>query len=268
MFKRQTYKDQRVVIDGKEVAGVQSVNGEFTLQNDSLALLGGGGKNVFAGDLSAQLSLTKLIVGKETLYSLIKSGAFSGSFIYDGGSFGFEKGYLTSYECSGALNEVPSVSVDILAFGQVGKVNPPAMADPIPPISIAHPGDIVLQINGAETTNRVRSFNYSVSIERNPVFIMGQTSPASVFVELPVEITSRFELAVSDYESPLMNSLLCDEPTRDISITLNDCYGSIIQTYSSPTAKLNSVGMGSSMGDELTVSLTYQSTVYNLNFFT
>ena len=89
--------------------------------------------------------------------------------------------------------------------------------------SIPNDGSIHITCEGSET-NSVKSFEYSINVNRKPFFVVGDLEPKIVETIYPMTIDARFTMELNDYEAQNMKDVFATKKLRDIDIVIKNRY--------------------------------------------
>jgi hypothetical protein len=269
MLGRNLHDSQNVYIKGERIRGVQSCSGGWTAPETYVNALGYDGGfigNVVEESLQANFDVERLMISPhDPITSLLADEQMSGEVAYgDGKNFAFNGGFITSYSCACAIGEIPSLNFSLLAYGQSGGSVPAEARTPEldDSIIIAHPGSILLDVDGFET-NRIQSFEVSVNIERTPYNIIGQLQPSEFIMQFPIQVDCTFSMHVDDYESSNMHDFVCTPKEQNLNFAFKDCAsGDEIRRLFVKQAYLMDYNQSGGIGEPLEANFTYKS---NLN---
>lgn len=128
-------------------------------------------------------------------------------------------------------------------------------------IQIPDQGSIIVSGFGTET-NRVQSFNYNLSIPREPIYAVGKDRPVQVSTIPPYQITANIVLHIDDYEAKNIFDYLIQPPQpheKDLFILVqNSDKTSTIGKYNIPNARLVAENISAAADSQLEISLTYR----------
>lgn len=128
-------------------------------------------------------------------------------------------------------------------------------------IQIPDQGSIHISGFGTET-NRVQRFSYSLSMPREPIYVVGRDRPVEVQTIPPYEINAEIVIHVDDYEAKNIFDYLIQETSphkKDLSILVkNSDNTSVIGSYNIPNARLIAENISASANEQLEISLSYQ----------
>jgi hypothetical protein len=261
MFGRITYADQKLVINHQEISGVTDFNGDFEIPYESIDLMGGNFAAEIQGEVSRNISFSRFLAQSDSLKYLTGEALCSGFVNYRNYSFGFQSGYLTNYNASCAVGDIAEITTDFVVYGNIGG----GIDHPILPsqhnenIYVANYGNIFISANQAQS-NRIVSFNYNVSCERVPVFLLGSLNPSHVFLKKPIIIDLDLTLEIDDYESRNMQDILCAPEIQNISIDLKNCDNSqIIESFKAPNSRLISTNYNGTIDNSASIELSFRS---------
>lgn len=262
MYGRITHPDQLLVINQQLLSGVTSFNGNFDIPYENIDILGGNYLAETQGELGREISINRVLINQDPLKNLTGEAFCSGFLQYDNLSFGFQSGYLTNYSVSCEVGSIADISTNFIVYGNIGgnlNYNLPTSNINNELIYVANFGNIFVSANEG-STNRIVSFNYSVSCERIPTFTLGNINPREVFLKKPITIELTLNIEIDDYESSDIQRLLCNPNIQDISIDLKNCDNSvIIESFYMPNARLVNNSYDAQIQDSLTVELVFKS---------
>ena len=210
------------------------------------------------------------------------------------GVIGIGNAYITSYTVNAAVGDIPTADVEleglnIRVYGQLqnilsgneipairtidgqnasGRFILPLASDitgtAIP--SALLPGDITFNPTGtlgfSDGDLKVQDFTLTVDLPRTPINRLGSRFAFSREIDFPVTSTLEMTAEVGDLESGNLVDLICSNPNRDFTITMRApaCggTGAAALTYLFRGAKLTSQSFSSSIGDNATMTATYE----------
>jgi hypothetical protein len=260
MYGRKTYADHTLVINNKIISGVTSFNGDFNIPYENIDVLGNNFINTIQGEITKEISFSRFLMNSDPLKSLTGNIFCNGFVSYGNQSYGFEKGYLTNYNASCSIGEIAEINTDFIVFGNIGGViQHPILPSNYEKIYVANASSITVNANEGED-NRIVSFNYNVTCERIPLFVLGSTYPEYFFLKKPVTIDLSINVDIDDYQSNFAHSLICNPNIQTITINLYNCdQTQIIETFRAPSARLISNSYEVSTTTQSNVELTFRS---------
>lgn len=138
--------------------------------------------------------------------------------------FGFTSGYLTNYNLSCQLGQIPTVKADFSIFDNAGAVPASGSYNTTQVPTLGNSNSISLSIGDLQT-NRVLGFNFNISIPRFPIYYINNRNPAIVTPVYPVEVNGDFTIQPDSYIMQSFNNLPLNLRNNNFAITLNDFTG-------------------------------------------
>ena len=170
-------------------------------------------------------------------------------------AFYFNQGRITSYSSSCSVGSLPTSDFSVQIYGDIGSGDYFG-ADTTPTTLIAKPGDITLSVPDS-TTNALQSYNLNLNLDWQPLYGIGSAmKPVGYRLNYPIEVSVDFNMIVDSYESRDFYNLLCSPQIDNLELTLNDC-NEPISKFRIENARLKSNSFSSSIGDNLTVDISY-----------
>jgi len=254
--------EHQFYLNGALVSGVTNVDGGYSIQENPINIIGKGfAYPVRNGPLVGNFNITKYYVGKDPILDYIDDTPISGSINYGDQSFGFIDGYLSEYSFSAGIGQIPESRSSIVVYGDIGDGIDTNNNSPGPEIQIPNQGSIELNTRGY-SSNRVTRFDYSIRINRNPIYEIGSSFPIQIDTQFPIVQQASFSIDVNDYDIPKMREYLIKPEQQDIIIKLkNPINDNEIESFKIFNARLLSHNVSASSTDLLTVSLSYDGYV-------
>ena len=244
---------------------------------------------VVTSPLEGSFAINSVLISSDFMLNFTGDNAFTGSMHHGGQYFGFYNGYINSHSISCDVGRVPTTSTNISIYGDIGG-NPDFFRienekgsmtqedgffiaeessagargynasgkNPFPEIRIPNHGSISLECRGSET-NRVTSFNHTISVPTEAIYTVGSSSCAQVDVRWPVTTQTSFSLEIDEYEYGRLRKYLISPTLEDIAVRINDCFGEKIEHYEINEARLVGESVSASVDGRLTVNLSYNS---------
>lgn len=142
--------------------------------------------------------------------------------------FGFTSGYLTNYNLSCQLGQIPVVKADFSIFDDAGKIpNNPTALNTTPTPTLANSNSLGVTISEFQS-NRLTSLNFNISVQRYPIYYLGNRNPAIVTPAFPIEVTCDFTMAPDQYNMQSISLLPFSLRNNNFAIFLNDFTGRAI----------------------------------------
>lgn len=254
--------EQQIYLNGIQLSGVTNVDGGYSIDENPINIIGKGYTYpVRQGPLVGNFSISKYYIGKEDLLNYTGITPISGSINSFDQSFGFESGFLTEYSINAGIGQIPQANASIVVHGNIGSGIDASGTNPHPPIQIPNQGSISINAAGY-TSNRITDFNYSMRINRSPIYKIGSAFPVQVETQFPIIQEASFSMDVNDYEINQIQEYLISPKQQNLNIQMkNPINDNIIDTFYIANARLLSQNIRSSSDDLLSVELTYNGYV-------
>lgn len=196
-------EDSSFYVNGLRISGVSSIDGNYNINYQENTFLGyeGDPDLIQNSPASASFNIDRAMISSDKpIVDLIGDTGFDGGIEYNGKVLNFESGYLNSYTISFSVNELPQTNIGISVYGEMGP-NASRQINKTDPTGIFMPSSsgISLNCDGRET-NRVLSFNFTISPNRDPIYKIGSIYPCEVAYIKPIRNSFSVEMDVDDYE--------------------------------------------------------------------
>lgn len=123
--------EQKIVLNGFALSGVQDVNGSYGINEKPLKIAGVGFVDaLIESPLEGNFSISRDMVSRDPLIQVNSIGKYtydedfiSGAILYDDDTkgFGFTKGRVSRYSVSCSVGDIPTIDLDIRVFGELGQ---------------------------------------------------------------------------------------------------------------------------------------------------
>lgn len=123
--------EQKIVLNGFILSGVQNVDGNYGINENPLRVAGVGFVDaLIEAPLEGNFTISRDMVSRDPLIETNSLGRYtydedyvSGVILYDNDNkgFGFTKGRVSRYSVSCSAGEVPTINTDIRVFGELGQ---------------------------------------------------------------------------------------------------------------------------------------------------
>lgn len=182
--------DQVFIINGYQLSGVDSISINYSVPLENSLTLGSTYGYNLNNPFQAEISLQRSMLYQDPLLAYTGDSSFSGSLSYNGKFYSFTSGFLNNYGISCTVGEIPSISCSVSIYGKLEPSFELFQAQEHPSIFIPSPRSI--SVSGNDTfNNRVKSFSFEYSINRQPVFSIDSSKDVDEVVFLPpVNITA------------------------------------------------------------------------------
>lgn len=176
--------DQVFVVNGHKLSGVNSLSINYSVPLENSLTLGSSYGYNLNNPFQAEISLQRSMLYQDPLLLFTGDSSFSGSLKYNGKSYGFTSGFLNRYSISCSVGEIPTISCSISVYGKLEPSFEVLETEQSPDIFIPSPRSI--SVSGDNTSNnRVKSFSFEYSINRQPVFSIDSAKDVDEVVFLP-----------------------------------------------------------------------------------
>jgi hypothetical protein len=270
-YGRNYYSDHQVFIGeegstASEIKGVQSFDGSWSIPNSDMLAAGYEfvGSEI-EGSLVGEISVNRLIVEQNDPITLLFNSSIDGYLIYGKNEsfnkvFNFKKSYINGYDSSCSIGEIATADFSMSAYGGIGKINSESRSYTNISATPAIANSIILTTPFG-STNGIQSYSLSLSIDRDPVYKMGDMFIPSQFnLSTPIKITTSFDMLVNDYESKNLFDAICSNDfIDDLSIELKTCENVTIQTFTLTGSRIKDSSVSASIGSNMTASISYES---------
>lgn len=258
MFGLLNNYENKVFISGQELLGVENVNVSYSSSPSISRFLGLSTAHMLvAGDVQKQVSFSRYLIYNDPILSLTGSLPTSGSVNYNGQAYGFNSGFLTEYSVNCAVGTVPSTNVNLSVYGEMRSGINQSGSIAAPTIRIPNQGSISLTCDNS-TTNRVVGFDYSIKINREPIYTIGSIVPAEVITDRAIEFNASVQIDVDDAFLQNSTGFLSGRQNKTVTFTVKSRDGlQTIQQVSIPNASLIGETLSSSADGGVKLTLNY-----------
>jgi len=270
-YGRNYYSDQQVFLAQQgssvnEIKGVQSFDGSWSIpRNDMLAAGYEYVGQSIEGELLGEISVNRSIIQSSDPITGLLDSSISGYLIYGKNEsfdkvFNFKTAYITSYESSCSVGEVASANFSMVAYGGAGKINNESNSytDITPEVANANSISITTPFG---STNAIQSYSLNLSIDRTPVYKMGDMFvPSSFNLNTPIKVNTSFDFLVNDYETKNLFDSICSNSFVDnLSIELNTCSGTNIRSFTLDNSAVQDSSISAGIGSNMTATVSYET---------
>lgn len=270
-YGRNYYSDQQVFLaqqgsSANEIKGVQSFDGSWSIpRNDMLAAGYEYVGQSIEGELLGEISVNRSIIQSSDPITELLDSSISGYLIYGKNEsfdkvFNFKTAYVTSYESSCSIGEVASANFSMTAYGGVGKINNESNSytDTTPEVANANSISITTPFG---STNAIQSYTLNLSIDRTPVYKMGDMFvPSSFNLNTPIKVNTSFDFLVNNYETKnLFDSICSNDFVDDLSIQLNTCSGTNIRGFTLSDSAIVDSSISAGIGSNMIATVSYET---------
>lgn len=269
MFGAKLNYESSLWIDGYKMTGISMADISYSNSQSIAKPLGySAGVSVSTADsaknisISRDLLLTKTGVASSWEDYLLKyTGAnekMKASLNYENGAYGFASGYMTEYMLNFAIGAIPKVTTNFIVLDSMYS----GVDASLPNTSFYSawiPYQSMCRISCDNvSSNRVVGFDYSIKINRKPVYSIGSSSPVDIDTIPPLEYSAAVQIEVDDAFLENSQSFITNKENKTVSISIDsDVIGVPAITFGVPKASLVSEQLSASADGLLKLTLNY-----------
>jgi len=231
-------ENQRFFLNTKEVFGIQDIVLNYQQNLIPLKFIGMGEPVIVPnGPIQGQCNVETSVVNADDYLYLTGHTGFNGYLVKsrteNTENFAFVSGYLTNYNSSCSIGDIPTVGLSFVVFGNIGRLTASESAQVSTQLTqinngsssfdhaIAGPGSITLNLNDF-TTNRVLSYDLNVNVNRNAIYPLGTRIPSAVEINYPIEVILGFDFAVNNYTPSNLYKSPLTPRVENVQLTLKN----------------------------------------------
>jgi hypothetical protein len=236
-------ENQKVFLNQALLEGVQSINASQNLGLTPLSYAGIGNKAlnyVPTTEQSNTFQINRLLLNNEPFLRYVTGSELANIYVLReqsdlNNNYCLLSGFFAEFSCSYSIGNLAECSTTFVAVGDAGKISTgnmyPSQVQDLSVIRtgnytntggylIPHIGSISLNIS-EYNTNRVQSFQISVTPVKVPVYNMGRKLPKRVdYMGAEINFNASFELG--DYQPLRLRNIPQSGIVKNISISIND----------------------------------------------
>jgi hypothetical protein len=210
-----------------------------------------------ASDAQKQVSFSRYLIYNDPILSVTGDSPTSGSINYNGQAYGFNSGFLTEYSVNCAVGAIPSVNAALSVYGAMQSGINHSGSVTAPTIYIPNQGSITLTSDNS-TTNRVVGFDYSIKINREPIYTIGSILPAEIIRDPVIEYRSSVQIDVDDAFLQNSTGFLSARQNKTVTFTIKSKDNAqTLQQVTIPNASLIGETLASSADGGIKLTLNY-----------
>lgn len=259
MFEQISNYENQFYVSGQPLIGVENIDISYSHSSNVLKVLGFSvGQTTLSAPPQQTISISQNLIHSGGLVNYTGNNNISGSINYNGNNYGFRSGYLTDYLVNCAVGSIPKITSNITVYDAMvtGSKNASGSISP-PNIFIPTQGSISLTCDNS-TTNRVVGFDYSIKIDRRPIYSIGSILPTEIVTMPVVEYTASVQIDVDDAFLSNSTGFLSGRQNKNVSFTIKSRDNSqTLQTLTIPKASLVSEALSSSADGGVKLTLNY-----------
>jgi hypothetical protein len=275
--------EQKVIINGYELLGIQSVDGNYGISEKPVRVAGVGFIDATIDrPLQGNFSINRKMVSADPLIE--KSGSqylydeqeISGVILYDNDTkgFGFTKGRMSRYTASCSVGEIPDIQVDVTVYGDLGSgVSMDSPSETHPPVQ--YPDQSSMRVTVSDfSIDAISDFSFSRTINTEPFYAVPRgdfsdwtngvagtknLEPIQIDTQYPIETDINFTIIADNYEVREIKDRIQAAPESDVKIEIFDSIsGTLINEFVGENVRLISESINSTTEEEMSISLTYK----------
>ena len=277
--------EQKVIVNGYQLLGVQSVDGNYGISEKPVRVAGVGFIDAtIDSPLEGNFTVNRKMVSTDPLLETNSLGQYildeqeiEGVILYDNDAkgFGFTKGRISRYSVNCSVGEIPDIQVDITVYGSLGKDVAASTATKTHP-PVRYPDQSSMRVTVSDfTIDAISDFSYSRAINTQPIYALPKGNvddwnagtagtknldPIQIDTQYPIETDINFTIIADDYQIREIKDRIQAAPKSDVSIEIFDAQSptEIINRFVGKNVRLISESLNSSTEEEMSISLTYK----------
>jgi hypothetical protein len=273
---------QLIFLDTTKLVGVQSFNSSLNPGLKPLTYAGIGSKQVYYlpdSEQNVNASINALLVNQDFYLDFVTGNALFNTYVLPEKVNSLDKaysiisGYGVGYSCSYSYGQVPNISFDYIGIRNAGGLG---MSDintgqlytistgsyDTSAVLVPDAGSISISFENSYVTNRVVSYSLNARSNKVPVYNMGNRFPIRVD-RLGVDIDCNFEIEISNFNYRKMREFPSGNIVNNLTLSVASYdTNTTIKNYTFSNLTLVREELVSSLGDNVRVSLSYETKVY------
>jgi hypothetical protein len=279
------HREQGIWLNSIPLSGIQSVNFSYQSNQEKISFLGDKGIPLTespAGSQNGNVSLQGFSIGPDPFIGFTGEAAVNGYTIENlsepNKNYSFTSGFLTQYNSSCNIGSIPTIGATFSVLGNMGQLKTGESSQTISDFGVicsteinntgdfrvADPGNLEITLDDFET-NRLLSYDLSLSISRNAQYILGSRTPKHVKINFPIEVSCSFQIEVDNLDEKSLRDSPFNESVENFEIRLKDEDGNSLTTHNFPNMKLVGQSFGTNIDGNLTLDAVYRTFIRPLN---
>lgn len=269
MFGAKLNDESSLWIGGYQMTGVSVADTSYSHSSSTANPLGySNGVTISNSDSNKNISITRdLLLTKKTVSSdwedfLLQYTGLTeiadASINYENSSYGFKSGYMTEYMLNFAIGSIPKVTTNFTIFDSIISGNDSSSSyDPFYDYLLPYQSACNISCDNA-TSNRVIGFDYSIKINRKPIYSIGSSLAAAVESIPPLEYSASVQIEIDDAFLQNSQNFLTNKENKNVSLSIDsNVIGFPAITFNVPKASLVSEQLSASADGLLKLTLNY-----------
>ena len=253
--------EEHIIINGTLITGVQNVSFQQNVNETPVSMLGNDfGGTTINGPTTVTAAIDKFLLNSDFVTGLTGLTTISGQFEYGDNFLDFSQAVLNSYAVSASVGALPQISFDLSIYGSISgsdtSIRSSASSEGAIQ-SVSQSGLIVTFDKNA--TNAIQSFNFSEAFNVQPIYGLGQNTPAHLSIIGPIAQEATIAIEVEDYEFEDTFSFLSGSKNRNRNIELKiSGANGVLNTFALANGHLVNESITAGVGDTIIANLTYR----------
>jgi hypothetical protein len=246
------------VVNGYQLSGVDSVQVSYSVPLENALTLGSSFGYNLNNPMQAEISLQRSCLYEDPLLAFTGNSSFSGSFRYNGLTYGFTSGFLNRYSISCSVGDVPQISASINVYGDLKPSLEVLPYQTHPAIYIPSPKSMLVSGDNS-ANNRIKSFNYELTINRQAVYSLDSYSRVDEVVFLPpVAVSASLDFDAVNFTPEDYKYFISSAEKKNFKVIINDRNSTEeILNLDIPNIQLSSQQLSSSADNKLSITNSY-----------
>jgi len=258
-------QNQNIYLNGQFISGVQSLGVSYDTNIAPSIAIQDTGFNFLVNDQNkASINIEYIPSNVDPILAFTGQNVISGTFGYANKYLNFNSGYLTRYNIKTAIDNPIVCRADIDVYGQfaeqTGIITNNSINYSITPYDLCYTD---ITFNEA-LTNRLLSFDMTISSERVAQYNIGEYYPTEVFIKYPVKIDFAFDLDIDNYMMSNMRAFLTNNDIRSIQINFKN-YSTLtnVLSFNFNNVIKNNESLNLSVADNGKASVSFSAYILN-----
>lgn len=258
-------EETNIILQDTLLEGITDVSFDYSIQEEAVLLLANRGINrKINRPTVASCSISKAYIRKDFIQQLTGYVNLSGQFVYGTNGLDFNGATITNYKISLNPEDIPRLSVDLKIYGDLKPSTDLRLSSAAQDYEQKNISPTSIVFNLDDTVSAVTSFDYSVEFDSIPTYEIESTKSSYSKILTPIKYSASANIEMLEQEFENMTGLLENESfNRNISFSLIDESGLVLNEFSLPNASLKSQNISISSSDTVQLSISYVG--YGLN---
>jgi len=253
-------QDTSVIIQNTKLSGIADISFSSSIDEGTEVLLSNRGINRRVNKpQNIQCKISKNYINQDIFQDLTGLVNLSGQFVYGGEALDFDSAAITNYSISISAQSSPKVSVTMKIYGNLTPTENILTATANEDYENKYLDNSAYSLIVDGKSSPISDFNYSVDFDVKPTFEIDTLKSATLKFFQPETHSSSAKMQMSEQEFEQMSGLALNPSfDRDISFSISDTGGNVLNTYSVPNASLSSQEISIGAGDFIELSVAHK----------